>query len=125
MFFKKTSFLLLLLLIIPLNVFAYSDYLIPGGENIGIELKSEGVIVVGTYKIDNNDPAKEAGIIKGDIITSVDDVKIASTNDLVNKVTANTNGVVKIGYIRNNINSYTNLKIYKQNTSLKLVFSDC
>lgn len=119
MFFKKTSFLLLLLLIIPLNVLAYSDYLIPGGENIGIELKSEGVIVVGTYKIDNNDPAKEAGIIKGDIITSVDDVKIASTNDLVNKVTANTNGVVKIGYIRNNINSYTNLKLYKQNNIQK------
>lgn len=114
MFLKKTSILLLLFLIIPFNILAYSDYLIPGGENIGIELKSDGIIVVGTYKIDNHDPAKEAGIMKGDIITSIDDTKISSTNELISKVNQSTNGEIKIGYIRNNLNSYTNLKLYKQ-----------
>lgn len=115
MFLKKTSMVLLLFLIIPLNIIAYSEYLIPGGENIGIELKSDGVIVVGTYKIDNNDPAKDAGIIKGDIITSIDDEKISSTSDLISKVNKSFDNEIKIGYIRNNIKSYTNLKLYKQN----------
>lgn len=119
MFLKKTSILLLLFLIIPFNVFAYSEYLIPGGENIGIELKSEGVIVVGTYQIENNNPALDAGIIKGDIITSIDDIKISTTEDLVSKVNASLDDEIKIGYIRNNLNMYTNLKLYKQNNSYK------
>ena len=119
MFLKKTSILLLLFLIIPFNVFAYSEYLIPGGENIGIELKSEGVIVVGTYQIENNNPALDAGIIKGDIITSIDDIKISTTEDLVSKVNAYLDDEIKIGYIRNNLNMYTNLKLYKQNNSYK------
>ena len=64
MFFKKfkKSFLLLLLslYIIPINVFAYSDYLIAGGENIGIEINSKGVMIVGVYKVENTYPANEA-----------------------------------------------------------------
>ena len=119
MFLKKTSILLLLFLIIPISSKAYSDYLIPGGENIGIELKSNGVIVVGTYKIDNYDPAKDAGLLKGDIIVSIGEDKISSTNELISKVNSSTNGEIKIGYIRNNINTYTNLKLYKQNNTYK------
>ncbi|MEG2028767.1 MAG: SpoIVB peptidase S55 domain-containing protein [Bacilli bacterium] len=116
--FKKSSFLLLLL-IIPFSVSAYSPYLIPGGENIGIELKSNGIIVAGTYLINNFDPAKEAGIIKGDIITSIDDTNINSINELVLKVNSNNNGIIKIGYVRNDISKYTNLKLYKQNDTYK------
>ena len=37
--------LLLFLLIIPINVFAYSKYVIPGGETIGIEINSKGILV--------------------------------------------------------------------------------
>ena len=58
MFFKKlknkTLLLLTLTLFIPTNVLAYSKYIIAGGENIGIELKSDGIIIVGTYKVNNN-----------------------------------------------------------------------
>lgn len=119
MFLKKTSILLLLFLIIPFSVQAYSEYLIPGGENIGIELKSNGVIVVGTYKIDNFDPAKDAGLLKGDIIVSVGDSKINSTSELISKINSSTNNEIKIGYIRNNINAYTNLKLHKQSNIYK------
>ena len=50
--FKKTSLTLLLsLFIIPFNVFAYSNYLIPGGENIGIQIQSKGIIIVGMYEV--------------------------------------------------------------------------
>lgn len=59
---KSTSILLLLLISIPTTAFAYSDYIIPGGETIGIEIKATGVIIVGTYEINGKDTAKEAGL---------------------------------------------------------------
>ena len=43
--------LLTIYLFIPISVFAYSDYLIASGQNIGIELKSDYVLIVGSYKI--------------------------------------------------------------------------
>ena len=36
---------------IPLSVFAYSDKVIVGGDNVGIEVNSSGVLVVGYYSI--------------------------------------------------------------------------
>ena len=52
---KKTCLILLLsLFIIPSSVLAYSDYIIAGGENIGIELTAKGIVVVGTYKVGDN-----------------------------------------------------------------------
>ena len=55
MFFKKLKktfiFGLLSLFIIPTSVFAYSEYVIPGGENIGIEINAKGVMIVGLYKV--------------------------------------------------------------------------
>ena len=43
--------LLTIYLFIPISVFAYSDYLIASGQNIGVELKSDYVLIVGSYKI--------------------------------------------------------------------------
>ena len=59
MFFKilKNKILLpslLALFIIANTILAYSDYIIAGGENIGIELKSDYVLVVGSYDINNH-----------------------------------------------------------------------
>ena len=59
---------MLLIFSMPNSIFAYSNYIIPGGENIGIEIKTQGVVVVGTYPIDEVYPADQAGIKKGDII---------------------------------------------------------
>jgi len=116
---KKTSLIFLLTLIsIPLNVLAYSDYIIAGGQNIGIEIKADGVIVVGTYEINNQNIAQESGIRIGDIIVSIDDQKISSVEDMVNKVNA-SDGTIKIGYIRNNQNKYIDLKLYEENNTYK------
>ena len=53
---KKLKSLTLLLVIsltlIPSNVFAYSDYIIASGKNIGIELNATGIIIVGTYDVE-------------------------------------------------------------------------
>ena len=43
---KRLKVLLLSLLLLPINVMAYSDYIIPGGETLGIEINSEGIMVL-------------------------------------------------------------------------------
>ena len=46
---KLIVFHLILLLILPINILAYSDKIILGGETIGIKVNSNGVYVVGLY----------------------------------------------------------------------------
>ena len=122
MFFKKikkTTLLILLTLIsIPTNIFAYSDYIIAGGQNIGIEIKSKGVMVVGTYLVSNNNIAYDSGIRIGDVIVSIDDEKVSSIEDLTQKIN-NSDGTIKIGYIREDILKYTDLKLYQENGTYK------
>ena len=74
MFLKVKNTILVLLLtifIMPLNSLAYSDYIIASGENIGIKLNSKGVVIVGTYKIEERNPGEDAGLKVGDIITHI------------------------------------------------------
>lgn len=64
-------------------------YIIPGGQAIGVELKTRGVLVVGLADIVNSDrvstsPAKKSGIEIGDKILSIDDSAVSSTDDIVN-----------------------------------------
>ena len=117
MFFKKLkkSFLLLLLslFIMPFNILAYSDYIIAGGENIGIEINSKGVMIVGLYEVENTYPAKEAGLKIGDIITTINDEKVTNIEDMVTKINKHkTEGTIKIGYLRDKNLQNTNLKLY-------------
>lgn len=87
MFFKKFKNKLLMILItaiisIPISVLAYSNEVILGGENVGIEVNSTGVLVVGFYDVDGSSPGREAGLKMGDIITRVDDTAINGITDL-------------------------------------------
>jgi len=117
--FKKATLIILLTLIsIPINALAYSDYIIAGGQNIGIEIKAKGVIVVGTYKVNNENIAYDSGIRVGDVIVSIDNQKVANVDEMVKRINE-SNGTVKIGYIRNDISKYTDLKLYKENDSYK------
>lgn len=109
---KKASVLLLALFIIPTNVFAYSEYLIPGGENIGIQIETSGIIVVGTYDVNGKNPASEAGLKAGDIIVKVNDEKVISIDDMVSKISAVNQTNVDISYKRNNKVTTTNLEVY-------------
>lgn len=80
---KKLYMLLTILLVLfPLNVLAIAEYVIPGGENIGIKIESNGVLVVGFYKINNRYNYNNLNI--GDYITKVNDQEVNSVNELVN-----------------------------------------
>ncbi len=121
MFFKKlkkTSVLLLSLFIIPTSVLAYSDYLIPGGENIGIQIETSGVIVVGMYDVNGKNPAMDAGLKVGDIITKVNDEPVASIDDMVSKINTSKNEKISISYKRDGQVKSTTLEIFKDENSV-------
>lgn len=122
MFFKKlkksASVILLLLVSIPTNILAYSDYIIPGGETIGIEINATGVVVVGTYEINGENPAKAAGMMVGDIIKKVNGKNIATIDELVSTISGNIN-TVEITYERDGKESTTNLSIFKEDDVYK------
>ena len=111
--------ILWLILLIPLNVFAYSPYIYASGKNVGIALKSKGISIVGLYKVGNAYPGSDAGLEVGDVITSIDDFKVSNIDDMVSYINSITNDTIKIGYIRNNISKYTNLKLVKENMIYK------
>lgn len=63
-------------------------YIIPGGQTVGVELKTEGVLVVGLADILDKDktsisPAKMAGIQIGDKIMEIDSHTMRSTDDII------------------------------------------
>lgn len=119
MFFKKFKSIILLFLlsfiIIPINTYAYSDYIIAGGENIGIKLNSNGIMIVGTYKIDDVNPGVDAGLKVGDIITSINDTSVKSISEMVSIINSSRDNIIKVGFIRDNNPMNVNLELYKDN----------
>ena len=111
--FKNFSIAILLILFsIPIPILAYSDYVIPGGETIGIELNTKGVMIVGVYKVGEIYPASDAGLKVGDTITKVDGVVVQNIDDMVKKMNI-SNGSVTITYMRSNQLKDTMLKLYR------------
>ena len=79
----------------------YVTKLIPGGQNIGLEIKTDGLIVSGTYdlKLENGslyNPSKDEDINRGDIIVKANNCNVSSLNDLItifNNTTLNDNKI--------------------------------
>ena len=113
---KKIYLLLLIsLTLLPNSVYAYSDYIIASGKNIGIELNATGIIIVGTYNVGNVSPAKEAKLQTGDRIIKINDIKVSSIEEMVNTIEANNtnSNEVKITYLRGSKEFNTNLSLIK------------
>lgn len=124
MFFKKIKNNILLtliftLLIIPNYALAYSDYIVAGGENIGIELNSKGVIIVGTYEVNGINYAKEANLRAGDKIIKINDKDVINIEEML-KVIENSNNKsnIKITYLRGNKTNDTSLKLSKSSDNI-------
>ena len=120
MFLKKNVYnFLFLLLFIPLRLYAYSDYIIASGENIGIKLMSDGIIIVGTYDVGGNNPATEAGLKVGDIIEKVDNTEVNSIDEMIAKINDSRSNDVSITYKRNNEIKDTTLNLDKTSGNVK------
>ena len=111
--------LLLFLLIIPINVFAYSKYVIPGGETIGIEVNSKGILIVDFYKVNNHFIAKEAGFEVGDRIIKVDSIEVNNINEMLDIIKETNKENINFIVERNNTNLELNLKLTKENDIIK------
>ena len=111
---KKFIFTLFIIFLFPLGAFAYSKYIIPGGESIGIKINTDGLIVVGFYKVDGEYIAKNNFKI-GDKIVSVNGKSVGTIDELTKEVDNSdlSNMKVTVEIERNNrkINSTLNLKI--------------
>ncbi len=123
MFFKKFKKLfisiLLSLFIIPINTLAYSDYIIAGGENIGISINAKGIIIVGTYKINNKNTVLDSKLKIGDIIIKVNDNYVNDISDMTKMLNDISNDKVKITYKRDNSIKETYLTVIKDGNIIK------
>lgn len=106
--------LLLLNLMIPLNVFAYSDYILAGGQNIGIQLNSNGILIVGTYEVGTDNPAQDANLQIGDKITSINNNPVSSIEEMLAVISKLDNPTsIEITYLRGSSEKNTTLKLVK------------
>lgn len=108
---KKIIYIIYLL--IPFWVFAYSDYIIPGGETLGIEVNSKGIMIVGFYKVNGELINKNFKV--GDRILKVNDIEVNGTSELVDLIDQYMqDNKVKITYSRNDkeYNSEMNLSLF-------------
>lgn len=119
--FKKKLLVILSLLtfLIPINIYAYSDKVILGGENIGISVNTKEVIVVGFYKVNNENIAEKAGFIIGDKIIKVNNVIVESIDDLVKEINKTKDGNVLFTVKRNDIEKELSLKLVKDKNIYK------
>ncbi len=118
---KKINILLVLLLsLLPCNILAYSNYVIASGDNIGIRLNTDGIIIIGTYDIEGTDPATSAGLKVGDKIISIDGKKVTSIEGISSFLSRNSKDTVSIGYVRNGKEFKTNLTLKNKKTGLYL-----
>lgn len=99
----------LLTLIIPFQVYAYSDYIIAGGENVGIKINSNYVMVVGSYDIGSN---QDKALIPGDRILRINGYKVSSIKEMLNVISKTIkDNSVEVDYLRGTKEYSTTLKL--------------
>lgn len=112
----KKIIYIIIILVFPLSVAAYSNKIIPGGENIGIYVKEKGITVIGFYDVDgvNNNELKI-----GDHIVSANNEPINTINELISVIKKTSENEIDITYIRNNKSHNGKLSLVKINNEYK------
>lgn len=109
---KKKIITILFLFLFPLNISAYSNKIIPGGNTIGINVSSKGIMIVGFYKVDGAYNKGNPNLKIGDYITKINSEDIFTVEDLLSKVDKyKDDGIVTLTYRRNNIIKETTLDL--------------
>ena len=101
---KAVSVLLWLFLALSLPCSAYAHELVPGGQVLGIQISTEGVMVAGIGEVETESgsccPAKEAGLKEGDMIEEINGRKLDGAVDLVDTVCDADGEAVQLKVIR-------------------------
>ena len=118
-FKKRLHFLLLFLLLVPNIVFAYSNSVILGGNNLGIRVSTKNVMIVGFYKVDDKYIGEDAGLKIGDLITKINDINVSSIDDMISIINKDkTIDKLSITFIRNNKEMNTSLPLIKDSNNV-------
>ena len=92
-----------ILILLPFNVLAYSNFIVPGGETLGIEVNSKGIMVIGFYQINGKYNKGTPNIKPGDYITKINGTDVKNIKELTAIIEKNVNSKeVEITYLRNN-----------------------
>ena len=98
---KKLISILISLLVFPIYTIAYSDYIIPGGDTLGISVNSDGILITGFYKIKGK--YNKSSLKVGDYIVEVNNSNVDSLDTLTKLIDQYKNDdEIKIKYRRNN-----------------------
>ena len=92
----KRKWILLLLLLFPIHVFAYSHEIYITGEPIGIEMHAKGVYVIDFYPVNHKKIGEKSGIKIGDMIVAINDKKISNIDELNREIKAPGKYLVKV-----------------------------
>ena len=112
----KKALILLAILFLPINIFAYSDYIIPGGDTIGVKVDTDGIMIVGFYKIDGKYNKGKPELANNDYIIKINDVDVANVDDMTN--------VIESSLDKRNIKVTFKRKGKVMTTKLPLILSD-
>ena len=116
---KKVLMTLLLVFSFNASILAYSESVILGGDNIGIKVNTDGILITGFYKI-NNKYLNKDNLKIGDYIISVGDEKINDIdefNSLINEYIKDNKVSIKV--LRNNNIINETLYLNKTNDGYK------
>ncbi len=118
---KKLKLLLIsLILFLPINALAYSNFIIPGGETLGIEINSNGIMVIGFYQIDGQFNKGNPEIKSGDYITHINGIPVSSVDELTQEIENNVADMeVEITYTRNGKTKTSMLELIKDDNVYK------
>lgn len=116
---KKIIFILSSLIIFPMSMLAYNEEVIPGGENIGIQIENNGLVVVGFYKVNGKYIGNES-LKVGDTIISIEEINVSSINEMTDIIDKNIkDGQINAKIIRNNKEIDTKLTLVKEDEIYK------
>lgn len=106
--------LIFLLTLIPSLVFAYSPYVIPGGENVGIRLNTKYVTIVGFYKVNDRYIAEESGFQIGDSILKIENEDVTDIDQMISLIDQyKDKSNISISFLRNGKKLSTSLQLEK------------
>ena len=111
--------LLTIYLFIPISVFAYSDYLIASGQNIGIELKANYALIVGSYKIKDYDVLTDTDLKIGDKITKLNNEEVTSIQKMQEIINNHQSNTIEVTYLRGSKENTETISIYEENGEYK------
>ncbi len=88
-------------------------YVVPGGNPFGVKLFTKGIIIVGISDIKTShglvNPAKQAGLQKGDIILTINKMEINSNEDLIKTVEKSNGNSLLVEVVRNGMKYETTI----------------